>query len=306
MLSKLTFHLLTINLNPMKKALLFVNLVIFPSLFSVAQTDAACQKKIDSLSNRINYLESNMKNSFNEKLVQAGLTTNLGMNFIVPGQTKLIDKNGVGSCFSIGLAINKTFKNSPTIGIATGIEFDFETNRYKSVDSVYYDFNGSKIIGKSNAADATGSFSLQERNQKSIYVSVPLMMLFRTSMIGDFRYFGKFGIRNSFLIKNTVNDLGIDVTDPAMKIEMENKSFSSPGDMFFYKGSIGLSAGAEWKFISTTSLVAEVGYFYGITPLHLERKESNRTLYTETAGTRTYFSNKANQNQLLFKISILF
>jgi hypothetical protein len=290
----------------MKKVLLFLSVVVLPSMISLAQTDAACQKKIDSLSNRINYLESNMKNSFNEKLVQAGLTTNLGMNFIVPGQTKLIDKNGVGSCFSIGLAINKTFKNSPTIGIATGIEFDFETNRYKTVDSVLYDFVGSKITNKANEPDSKGTFYLQERNQKSIYVSIPLMMLFRTSMIGDFRYFGKFGIRNSFLIKNTVNDLGIDVTDPAMKIEMENKSFSSPGDMFFYKGSIGLSAGAEWKFISTTSLVAEVGYFYGITPLHLERKESNRTLYTEAAGTRTYFSNKANQNQLLFKISILF
>lgn len=307
MLSKLTFHLLTINFNPMKKVLLFLSVVILPSMISLAQTDAACQKKIDSLSNRINYLESNVKNSFNEKLVQVGLTTNLGMNFIIPGQTKLIDKNGVGSCFSIGLAINKTFKNSPTIGISTGIEFDFETNRYKTVDSVYYQYNGSKIIGKGSAADATGTLSLQERNQKSIYVSVPLMMLFRTSMIGDFRYFGKFGIRNSFLIKNTVNDLGIDVTNPTQQIaNVENNSFSSPGDMFFYKGSIGLSAGAEWKFISTTSLVAEVGYFYGITPLHLERKESNRTLYTEAAGTRTYFSNKANQNQLLFKISILF
>jgi hypothetical protein len=40
--------------------------------------------------------------------------------------------------------------------------------------------------------------------------------------------------------------------------------------------------------------------------LHLERKDVNQTLYTVDAGTRTYFSNKANQNQLLFKISILF
>jgi len=290
----------------MKKTLLILGFGIFPAFLSIAQTDA-CQKKIDSLSNRINYLESNMKNSFNEKLVQAGLTTNLGMNFIVPGQTKLIDKNGVGSCFSIGLAINKTFKNAPTIGIATGLEFDFETNRYKTVDSVYYNYIGSKIIGKGNAVDATGSFSLQERNQKSIYVSVPLMMLFRTSMIGDFRYFGKFGIRNSFMVKNTVNDYGVDVTNPAQQVaNVENNSFTTPGDMFFYKGSIGLSAGAEWKFISTTSLVAEVGYFYGITPLHLERKDVNQTLYTVDSGTRTYFSNKANQNQLLFKISILF
>jgi len=266
-----------------------------------------CQRKIDSLTNRINYLESNAKSNTAQKLFQAGLTTNLGMNFITPGQTKLIDKNGVGSCFSIGLTLTKAFKNSPTIGLSTGLEFDFETNRYKTVDSVYYDFVGNKILGKSNAVDANGTFSLQERNQKSIYVSIPLMMMFRTTMIGNFRYFGKFGIRNSFQIKSSVNDYGVDVTNFAQQVaNVENTSFSSPGDMFFYKGSIGLSAGAEWKFIESTSLVAEVGYFYGITPLHLERKEANRTLYTVDNGTRTYFSNKANQNQLLFKISILF
>lgn len=239
-----------------------------------------------------------------DKKMQAGLTTNMGMNFISPGQTKLIDNNGVGSCFSIGMTINKMFKNSPTVGFSSGIEFDFETNRYKTVDSVFYDYNASKVIEKEKAADATGSFYLDERNQKSIYVTVPLMMLFRTSMIGDFRYFGKFGIRNSFLIKNSVNDIGTDIT--SVPTNTENLNFTSPGDMFFYKGSIGLSAGAEWKFLQTTSLVAELGYFYGITPLHLERKESNRTLYTIDNGARTYFSNKANQNQLLLKVSILF
>ena len=203
--------------------------------------------------------------------------------------------------------INKFLKNSSTIGISSGIEFDFETNKYKTVDSIYYDFIGNKILSKSNAVDANGTFSLQERDQKSIYVTVPLNMIFRTSLIGNFRYFGKFGIRNSFQIKNSVNDYGVDVTDINQQLlNAENNNYSSPGDMFFYKGAIGLSAGAEWKFIETTSLVAEVGYFYGITPLHLERKEANRTLYTLDNGTRTYFSNKANQNQLLFKISILF
>jgi hypothetical protein len=288
----------------MKSKLLILGLSF--SISSILTAQENCQKTIDSLNSRINYLENNVRNNASGRLLQAGLTTNLGMNFITPGQSKLIDKNGLGSCFSIGVTINKAFKNSPTVGISTGIEFDFETNRYKTVDSVYYDYIGTKVIGKENAVDATGSFSLQERNQKSIYVTVPLMMLFRTSMIGDFRYFGKFGIRNSFLIKNSVNDFGVDISNVPYVANSENNNFTSPGDMFFYKGSIGLSAGAEWKFMETTSLVAELGYFYGITPLHLERKESNRTFYTVDNGTRNYFSNKASQNQLLFKISLLF
>jgi hypothetical protein len=129
------------------------------------------------------------------------------------------------------------------------------------------------------------------------------MMMFRTEYIGSFRYFGKFGVRNSFLIKNSINDYGVEL--PVITAQ-ENNGFTAPSDQFLYKGSVGLSAGAEWKFLSTTSLVAEVGYFYGVTPLHLERKEQNRSLYTINNGSRSYFSNKANQNQLLFKISILF
>jgi len=281
-----------------------LTLVLCNIFSSFGQKD--CQVTIDSLNKKISQLELNIKNNNSGKRLQAGLTTNLGMNFITPGQSKLIDKNGIGSCFSVGLTLNKCFKNSPTVGISTGIEFDFETNRYKTVDSIYYDYIGSKIIAKANAVDATGSFSLQERNQKSIYVSIPLMMLFRTSMIGDFRYFGKFGIRNSFLLKNSVNDFGVDITNIPYVANSQNNNFVSNGDMFFYKGSIGLSAGAEWKFYETTSIVAELGYFYGVTPLHLERKEQNRTLYTIDNGVRSYFSNKANQNQLLFKISILF
>jgi hypothetical protein len=288
----------------MKSKLIIFGLSICLGKVTIAQEN--CQKTIDSLNRKISSLESSLRNNESGRLLQAGLTTNLGMNFITPGQSKLINDNGLGSCFSIGITLNKAFKNSPTVGISTGIEFDFETNRYKTVDSVYYDYIGNKVIGKENAVDATGSFSLQERNQKSIYVTVPLMMLFRTSMIGDFRYFGKFGIRNSFLIKNSINDFGVDITNVPYVANSENNNFTSPGDMFFYKGSIGLSAGAEWKFMETTSLVAEVGYFYGITPLHLERKEQNRSLYTIDNGTRTYFSNKASQNQLLFKLSILF
>ena len=169
-------------------------------------------------------------------------------------------------------------------------------------NDIYYDHSESEILSLKDSSSANGTFKLQERTQKSIYITVPVMMMFRTEYIGSFRYFGKFGIRNSFLIKNTITDYGVEL--PSITAQ-ENQSFTAATDQFFYKGSVGLSAGAEWKFLPTTSLMLEVGYFYGVTPLHLERKEQNRSLYTIDNGVRNYFSNKANQNQLLFKISIV-
>ena len=292
----------------MKSKLLIFGLSLSISSVVMAQVD--CQRTIDSLNTKINNLESNLRNNSSGRLLQAGLTTNMGMNFLVPGKTKLIESGGLGSCFSIGMVINKGFKNAPTIGFSTGLEFDFDRNRYKALpddtdptNDVYYDFSDSEILSLKDSSNSIGTFKLQERTQKSIYITIPLMMMFRTEYIGEFRYFGKFGVRNSFLIRNSVNDYGVEL--PVITAQ-ENNGFTAPTDQFFYKGSVGLSAGAEWKFLSTTSLVAEVGYFYGVTPLHLERKEQNRSLYTVNNGTRTYFSNKANQNQLLFKISILF
>ena len=83
---------------------------------------------------------------------------------------------------------------------------------------------------------------------------------------------------------------------------------TSKNEMFFYQASLGLSLGAEWNFIGSTSLVAEMSYYYGLTPLFLNRKEGKQTLYNKDASTGkiNYFSNKATQNQLALKLAVLF
>jgi phospholipid/cholesterol/gamma-HCH transport system substrate-binding protein len=59
-----------------------------------------------------------------------------------------------------------------------------------------------------SGTSGSSTFLLSDRAQKSTYISVPLMLLFRTDFIGDFRYFGKFGIRNSFMVSSKFNDYG--------------------------------------------------------------------------------------------------
>ena len=130
------------------------------------------------------------------------------------------------------------------------------------------------------------------------------MFLFKTDFIGDFRYFGKFGVRNNFLVSNKMNDSGVDI---ATGQTVDFLNMKSSGETFFYNGSVGLTAGAEWNFVGSTVLVAEAGYFYGITPLFLDRKAENKSLYTaDLLGVREYYSNNANLSQILLKVSILF
>lgn len=239
--------------------------------------------------------------SVSAKKIQAGMTGNFGLNFQNMGSNKM-SKNGVGTDLSVGVIIHTSFKNSTNLGLATGLEFDFETLKYKAGDSaVFYRYTDNQILGQDDAGGT--AYKLSERQMKPVYVTIPLMLLFRTEPIGDWRYFGKFGLRNSFLVSQKINDNGVDVLSGLAK---ENVSMKSFGETFFYKGSIGFSAGAEWNFVGTTTLVPEIGFFYGLTPMHFRFSKDNYTLSDGTGATATYFYTKSKQNQLLLKISILF
>ena len=80
--------------------------------------------------------------------------------------------------------------------------------------------------------------------------------------------------------------------------------------MFFFKSAVGLAGGAEWNFSGATSLVAELGFYYGFTPLYLDRNDDKTTLFTAAningSAADNPFSNQATQQQLQFKVSILF
>jgi len=240
------------------------------------------------------------------KSIQAGLTTNFGLNFAKMGTSKMDDK-GAGTNFSIGLLMHKSFKDSKNFGFATGLEFDFGSIKFASnptEDTIYYNYNDREILPSSSTNQSI--FQLQTRKHKSSLVTIPVALLFRTDPIGSFRYFAKFGIKNSFLISNKMVDKGIDITNPAILKEKENINMTSKNEMFFYQASLGLSLGAEWNFVGSTSLVAEMSYYYGLTPLFLDRKEEKQTLYNNISGEITPFSNKATLNQLNLKFAVLF
>ena len=257
--------------------------------------------------------------SAEDKTVQAGLTFNAGANFLSPSSNK-IETDGGGSILSIGLNLHSALKSSQNLAVATGIEFDFGNNSYKPNSSgaatyTYIDYlQDDVILTNAEAAneDDYETMQLVSRKVSTTKLTIPLMLLFRTNFIGDFRYFGKFGIRNSFLLSHNITDYGFATTLGIPNgTNVSTSLMRSPGEMFLYNGSIGLSAGAEWNFVGSTCLVLEAGYFYGITPFFLDRKDSNKTMYnigTEFVlpPTRNYYSASARQNQLIFKLSILF
>lgn len=262
-----------------------------------------------------------------EKKVQAGLSIGSGLN-IQKMQTKRLDANGIGTDLSIGA--NVIFNFTETIGFCTGAEFDFSTLKYAASGyeglNTYYYYNDTEILQFKNdgaLASSLGNaklFQMTERTQKATYLTIPTMLTFRTKFFGYFRYFGKFGLRNSFLLTSKINDKGYnftgnDFTAPEGALS-DNKNMKAKNEMFFFKSAVGITGGAEWNFSGSTSLVAELGYYYGFTPIHTQRStdvaDDNVKSYLFASGANNgsgddvNFNNKATQSQILLKISILF
>ena len=253
-----------------------------------------------------------------DRKVQAGLVAGFGLNF-QKMETKKLETNGVGTDFTIGTNVNYSF--SETIGLTIGIEFDFGSMKYKAgPENVYYFYNDNTILTQEEAKEDSNKemFQMVTRKHKTTYLTIPTMALFRTKFIGYNRYFGKFGLRSSFLLSNKIYDEGFDYTnnlgdnpllETATASSNENMS-GTKNDMIFFKSAVGVAGGVEWNFVGSTCLVAEIGYYYGFISLHKNNKAENRTLYQDNgtllSSDRNFFNNAANQSQLRFKLSILF
>lgn len=245
----------------------------------------------------------------NDKKFQAGLALSSGL-LLTNFETNTISNKGLGGFFGLGFGSNINF--SSNIGMYTGLEFHFEGFGYKPNIDLYYDYNDKNIlVRKEDGAGAQGNMLLVERRQSTVAANIPLMLLFRTNMIGYFRYFGKFGLRNSFLLRQRVNDIGFaDNATTQSKLE----GMRAPNDMFFLRSAGGIAAGAEWNFAASTSLSLELGYYYGFSPLFWGNGKTNRknsSLYEletnpDNTTTKTYRSFKANQGVFELKAVLLF
>lgn len=263
------------------------------------------------------------KPSGTDKKVNMGLAYQLGLNFTKPG-TNVIEKDGVGVQNAFGLNINFNFNDN--IGFATGVEFDFESYKVAmvGVKNAYYYYNDKTIIQEEDVKDPNTDkvFLLTGRKYKSIYATIPTMLMFRTNALGDFRYYGKFGARTSFLVKSTKTDQGsifessVNGTDmdliesgiikPATTSEMDGMKTPYGNDVSIIRCSLGLAGGAQWNFTGSTMLFAELGFYYGLTPINIEGSGKNKTLFNRSAGSSDYFGLKTTQTQFCLKIGILF
>jgi len=244
-----------------------------------------------------------------EKKLQGGVTGSVGLNFPKMGTNLLGSSAGFSSSF--GVSFTKASKVSQNIALTGGIEFDIDRINYNVSDQdVFYRFTDKQIKTNDQTVSTDQVFNLKNRTYEPLYLALPIGLTFRTDFIGDYRGIFRFGLRNRFLLTNTVDDEGyiVPFAGSVLGAAEENLGMKASKDLFFYNANLGVSAGVEWNFSGSTCLVAEVGYNYGFMPLHLTSKEENYTLFYIDGTTldETYFRNQATLNQLTLKLTLLF
>jgi len=220
-----------------------------------------------------------------DKKIRAGLVTGFTVDMLKVQTTK-IERNGVGAGFTIGMVGD--YNINENIAISSGIQFDlgsFKVNygnpNNSKLGNVFYGYSDTEIY-KYNSDDNTFKdmndttfFELHERKFRSKYITIPLFLKFQTNMIGSFRYYGKFGLRTSFLAGVRMDDTGYDAylnggdfyrISGNERTQTDMKPLGIKKGLSPVKMGIGIYGGAEWNFVGNTFLFAELGFNYGITP----------------------------------------
>lgn len=265
-----------------------------------------------------------------DKKFQIGLVMGTTFNWTKIQTTKL-EKNGIGNDFIIGIGGNYMFNEN--VGIASGLQFDmgsfslnYGSDASPALGDVYYGYKDTDIKqykdGVVEDFTDTTAFQLFTRTYRTKYITLPFFLKFQTSMIGQFKYYGKFGARISFLGAVRMDDFGRDAVynptthefytiTPAVERTMENmKPEGIKKELSPVKMGVGVYGGAEWNFTGNTFLYAECGFNYGILPqLYPQSGNMADRVETTTPGTYTY-SNldiKNNPQHLIeFKVGLLF
>jgi hypothetical protein len=251
-----------------------------------------------------------------DKKFQMGLVLGPTFNW-TKIQTNKIERNGIGNGFTIGVGGNYMFNDN--IGFASGIQFDLESFKlnygsatnsdlgdvfyaYTDTDIYKYEENDGGTTGRveEDFTDTT-AFLLQTRKFRAKYVTIPLFLKFQTNMIGQFKYYGKFGLRTSILAGVRMDDTGYDADYDAAdgsftQISTAGRTQENLKPITLKKGlsqirtGIGIYGGTEWNFTGSTFLYGEIGFNYGITPSlyqksnHLADKIEN----SSSPGTYSY------------------
>lgn len=185
----------------------------------------------------------------------------------------------------LGISYGGVFENYfiDNIGIGTGINVTYTGGTLK------YNHAQDVVINNTTTRD-TG---ILVRKYKLQYLEIPLVLIGSTGeILGNFAFFGKFGLGTGFNIKARAND-EFTPDGSSDKITTENRDVKK--DVGFFRESMIIGVGASYKIAPSARLFAGFTFNNGITDI-----------LTGTNDVKTNIKEKGRSNFVELNVGVLF
>lgn len=225
-------------------------------------------------------------------LLRLGLQFSPNLSWLKP-DTKGVDNGGLRFGYSFGVVADLNVLGSENYTFSTGISLANIGGKLDYADQAYPDPDNRAI---NFAATSENIYRLR-------YIEIPWTLKLKTNEIGYLTYFGQVGLGTGFNIRAR-HDLDQNYSGGTLTREDEDAN----SDIGFFRVSLILSAGAEYSFTESTSLLVGVTFNNGFTDV-LKNK-----YYELEDGTVSVENNepvngpdwKAISNYLALNIGIMF
>lgn len=253
--------------------------------------------------------ETNTSQLEEEKKFQIGLALTSAVGWYRP-KTNFVNPKGLDATFGFGMHMNIMFAKN--VGLSTGINFDWDWYHLEFTDTVFHRHNASEITRKKDENGSDQGLLLKSRVYKTVSLSIPTMLIFKTNLIGYFKYYGKFGLRTNIVVGQNADDTGLDYDNtlsmPTATEDITYSKLKTSSDLLWIRTAVGVGGGFEYYFTKSNAFYAEVAFYYGFTNLHTGNQigndgQRNKTLIN---SNNEYFHLKSNLNQLFLKVGIMF
>ena len=182
-----------------------------------------------------------------------GLEFTNGLSFVNSDNKKITDTK-VGYGFNYGLIVDYYFGKN--YGIGSGLQLSYL--RFSRKNSPY----SNDVAGDLTSiyAAANNLEVGQKEIYKYTYLDIPFTFKLRTNEIGYFRYFGEFGIVNSFRVRSRLSVEGSEIENMNLNKKVEPLNDVKSG---LYNASLKVGGGFEYTFSDKTALLVELSFNNG-------------------------------------------
>lgn len=255
-----------------------------------------------------------------DKSFRFGLKMVPSINWLKVDDKKTFEKNGSSMKFAYGLMTE--FHLAGAAWFSTGFQVDYDGGKIATTATSFIDATSGKMVYSYTDNDGFKEYSntsialdtnyehyfLRERKYRSIYLTLPIHLRFKTKEIGFLTYFGNIGLNSSFHLKTRANDvINTGSTGYTASANLEDLDISK--DMNLVRFGLVLGGGVEWNLSGNTSLLFGLHFFQGFS--NTVKKESKYLVDVEktnasTGGNLIMQEQKFLNNNIGLTIGILF